>query len=436
MKTCKDNIFTFLKTILMVFGLVCMLSACQTEKGDVSAMDGELTGEESDLDEQQRSCWQAEILATFYNAMAASSLNTYPKVTGSAMPFMMVAFALWLSLRILKHISSVVEESPAEIWTEVFKMAFVCLTCGLLASSTGFLLFVLNKIIFPIYYAFLEYGSEILNAMTQNGSMGSEGVYLGEPGKGFCIVYTNSLTCQAPTPSEVSLTEFPSGPSEMMQCLTCATSDRMQLGFTLSTFLMTMNTLSAGMCGIILYAIFSIVKIAFVFYMIDSIFRMNIMIILLPCLILAYPFKYTRKWTKNGFLSILNSSAIMAFIAILIAMALLAMQYILVDNTDLFGRRENFTEFGIIPLSLILIGFLILKSIGIAVSLADSFVGGGAGSDFQKKIASLAAQVGKKLFTWVSGGVGKLIMKSPAAQRIKEARDKAKENLNKMAGRS
>ena len=127
MKTCKDNIFTFLRTILMVFGLVCMLSACQTEKGDVSAMDGELTGEESDLDEQQRSCWQAEILATFYNAMAASSLNTYPKVTGSAMPFMMVAFALWLSLRILKHISSVVEESPAEIWTEVFKMAFVCL---------------------------------------------------------------------------------------------------------------------------------------------------------------------------------------------------------------------------------------------------------------------------------------------------------------------
>ena len=126
----------------------------------------------------------------------------------------------------------------------------------------------------------------------------------------------------------------------------------------------------------------------------------------------------------------------MAFIAILIAMALLAMQYILVDNTDLFGRRENFTEFGIIPLSLILIGFLILKSIGIAVSLADSFVGGGAGSDFQKKIASLAAQVGKKLFTWVSGGVGKLIMRSPAAQRIKEARDKAKENINKMAGRS
>ena len=105
MKAYKDNIFTFLKTILMVFGLVCMLSACQTEKGDVSAMDGELTGEESDLDEQQRSCWQAEILAAFYDAMAASSLNTYPKVTGSAMPFMMVAFALWLSLRILKHIS-------------------------------------------------------------------------------------------------------------------------------------------------------------------------------------------------------------------------------------------------------------------------------------------------------------------------------------------
>ena len=436
MKASWNNIFSFLKTILMVFGVVCMLCSCQTEKGDVAAMEGELSGEESDLDEQQRACWQGELLAIFYDAMAASSLNAYPKVTKSAMPFMMVAFALWLSLRILKHISSVVEEGPAEVWTEVLKMAFVCLTCGLLASSTSFLLFVLNKLIFPIYYAFLEYGSEILNSLTQDGSMGSEGVYLGKPGDGFCIVYTNSLTCQAPTPSEIAEGQFPSGPSEMMQCLTCATSDRLQLGFALSRFLMTTNTLTAGICGFILYMIFTLVKIAFVFYMVDSIFRMNIMIILLPCFVLAYPFKYTRKWTKIGFLSVLNSSAILAFIAVLIAMSLLAIQYVLVDNADAFGRKDNYMEFGIIPLSLILIGFLVLKSVGIAVSLADSFVGGGAGTDFQKKIASLAAQAGKALFTWVTGGVGKLFMKNPAIQKMKEARDKVKQQMDKLAGRN
>jgi hypothetical protein len=151
---------------------------------------------------------------------------------------------------------------------------------------------------------------------------------------------------------------------------------------------------------------------------------------------MAYPFKFTRKWTKIGFVSVLNSAAIMVFIAILIGMALLAMQYILIDNADLFGTREHYTEFGIIPLSLILIAFLVLKSIAIAVALADSIVGGRAGTDFQKKIAKFAAWVGKKIFSAVTGGVGKVFLRSKAVQRARDARDRAKEKLDRWAGRS
>ena len=372
MKVLKNNIFHFLKAILAVLCVVCVLSGCTDTNGrGMTLIEGDLTGEQDNLSEQHRACWQAELLAAFYDAMAASSLKAYPQVTQSAMPFMMVAFALWLAIRILKHVSSVVEESPAEVWTEVMRMAFVCLVCGMLASSTTFLLFALNKLILPIYYAFLEYGSEVLNALTQGQSIDTQGVYLGDPnasfeGKkvgGFCIVYTNTLSCQAPSLTAADLSSgsvFPPSVSEMMQCLTCAASDRMQIGFTLSTFLMTMHTLSAALCGIILFAVFAIVKLSFVFYIVDSIFRMNIMVILLPCFILAYPFKFTRKWTKIGFLSVLNSAAIMAFIAILVAMTLLAMQYVLVDNAVLFGKRENYIDFGIIPLSLILMAFLVL----------------------------------------------------------------------------
>lgn len=445
----KNNILHFLKAIFAILCVVCMLSACSSTDGkEMTLIEGNLSGEKSDLDEQQRSCWQAEILAAFYDAMAESSLKAYPEVTKSAMPFMMVAFALWLALRILKHISSVVEESPSEVWTEITRMAFVCLVCGLLASSTPFLLFTLNKIVLPIYYAFLEYGSEVLNALTQGESMDSKGIYLGNADAvyekktvgGFCIVYTNSLTCQAPTPSQVDMAQangiFPPSISEMMQCLTCATSDRMQLGFTLSMFLMTMHSLSAALCGLILFAVFAIVKIAFVFYMVDSIFRMNIMVILLPCFILAFPFKFTRKWTKIGFLSVIGSAAIMAFMAILIAMALLAMQYILVDNADLFGTREHYTEFGVMPLSLILIAFLVLKSITLAVSLASSVVGGSSDTDFQRKVASLGAQMGKRVFSAITGGLGKVLLKNPAVQRIKDARDRGKDKLDHWAGRS
>lgn len=439
MKFFNSDIFKFFKTMLLVLCTVMMLSACGSGKGSVTLVDEGLTGEESDLDEEQRSCWQAELLSTFYNAMAASSLKAYPNVTKSAMPFMMVAFAVWLSIRLLKHVSSVVEESPAEVWTEILRMAFTCLVCGLLASSTTFLLFVLNKLIFPFYYAFLEYGSLVLNSLTNSANIDSPGIYLGEKDHGFCLVYTNSLVCQAPKLMPVTLGSgqaFPDGPSDMMQCLTCATSDRMQIGFTLSTFLMSMNSLSSALCGLVLFAVFAIVKVAFVFYMIDSIFRMNIMVILLPCFILAYPFKFSRKWVKVGFESILNSAAILAFIAILIAMALLAMQYILFDNADLFGRRENYVEFGVMPLSLVLIAFLILKTCGIAVALAGSLVGGGGNTKFQERIAKFAAWMAKKVFSAVTGGFGKIIAENPAVQKMKEARKKAQDKINQMAGRS
>ena len=87
------------------------------------------------------------------------------------------------------------------------------------------------------------------------------------------------------------------------------------------------------------------------------------------------------------------------------------------------------------PLSLILISFLVLKSIGIAVSLADSLVGGAGGTDFQKKIAKFAAWMAKKVFSAVTGGFGKLIADNPAVQKMKETREKVQERIKQMAGR-
>ena len=444
------DIFKFLKTMLCIVLVALCLCACDSNKGNINVIDTDdkayndaIDDEKSDLDledkvqEQQRSCWQAQFLYMFYQAMADSSLKAYPKVTSSAMPFIMVAFAVWLSLRLLKHVSSVVEESSAEVWTEVAKMAFTCLCCGLLASSTAFLLFALNKLIFPIYYAFLEYGSLVLNAMTTGGDINSPGIYLGDPegDKGVCLIYQNSLVCKAPELEDVTMSHFPTGPSEMMQCLTCAVSDRLQLGFALAKQMMSSINFSGVICGIIIYAIFLIVKIAFVFYIVDSIFRMNIMIILLPCLILAYPFKFSRKWTKTGFLMAINSAAIMAFMALISAIAMLAMQIIIENNADTVGNLGLYQEFGTISLTLVLISFMVLKSISTAVTLANSLVGGGGSTDFQKKIAKMGAWLGKKAFSFVTFGIGKILTKSSVGQNLKERRDKIRQKMRELAGR-
>jgi len=446
------NILKTLKTLFLIVIMALFLCACASGNKAINATspDGEdgNASEQEELYEQQRSCWQAQLLSMFYDTMSKSSVKAYPEVTKSAMPFIMVAFAVWMSIRLLKHVSSVAEESPAQVWNEIARMAFVCVCCGLLASSTGALLFVLNKIIFPIYYAFLEYGSLVLNALTTDGDVSSPGIYLGPPGsdksgalKGVCVIYTNSLVCKMPDVEEVSIVagtvrHFPTGPSDMMQCLTCAVSDRMQLGFGIANNLMSMKNFSSVICGLIIYSIFIIVKIAFVFYIVDSIFRMNIMVILLPCFILAYPFKFSRKWTKTGFLMIINSAAVLAFMAIIAAMAMLAMQIVLTDNAELIGNRDLYVEFGIMPLMLVLIAFLVQKSIAMAVTLANSLVGGGGSTDFQKKVGKLAAQVAKKVFVAITGKIGKIIANNPKAEKLRQRLEEAKRKLNEMAGRN
>ena len=429
-----QNILKMLKTGIMIVILALSVVACSSDKGDVSGI--ELEGEQSELEEQQRACWQAGLLRMFYDAMAESSMKAYPKVTKSALPFIMVAFAVWLSLRLLKHVGSVVEESPAEVWTEISRMAFMCLFCGLLASSTTFLLFVMNKFIFPVYYAFLEYGSRIVELSADGEDVDGKGQLLGDT----CLFYTNSLICKAPALEPVSYSggqaHFPSGPSDLMQCLVCATSDRLQVGFVIAKELLAATSLSSWISGASIFVIFVLVKISFVFYLVDSIFRMNIIIIILPFLILAVPFKFSRKWTKQGILTIFNSSAIMMCIAIIATMAMLAMQSIIKDNYDILGDKQAYQEFGIVMLSMILIAFLVLKSIGLAVSLADSLVGGGGSTDFQRKIAKLAAFAAKAIFSAVTAGIGGKVMAMFKRAKTAKQASKAGGKFQKLKGSS
>lgn len=437
MKYSWLDIFKFFKTGLMVLALVMSLAACSTDKGDVSGM--ETDGQEEELEEEQRACWQASLLDMFYDAMSESSMKAYPAVTKSSMPFIMVAFAIWLSLRLLKHMSSVVEEAPAEVWTEITRMAFMCVLCGLLASSTTFLLFALNKFILPIYYAFLEFGSRIIALAADGEDVNGKGQLLGDT----CLFYTNSLICAAPAlePASYSggVASFPQGPSDLMQCLVCATSDRLQLGFLISKEMLSATSLTSWVSGAAIFCIFIFVKVAFVFYLVDSIFRMNIVVIILPFLILGVPFKFSRKWAKSGVLTIFTSAAIMMCLCIIATMAMLAMQTIIKDNYEILGDKQAYQEFGVVMLSMLLIAFLVLKSINMAASLAEHIVGSPVSTDFQKKVGKLAAWVGKKAFSLITAGFGsvftKIIDSNKTMSKIRDTKHSVSNALDHLAGR-
>ena len=398
----KDvNIKQILKVMLVVLFAAFMLTACEQDDsigGRSRAAMAAPVGEDPVSEETMknasnahRECWQTGMIDLLYQNMGKIAMGMYAKITDGALPLMMIAFALWTIFRLLKFVGSFTEDSPAEIWNEIVRKLFVCLICGLIASSTTQILWLLNTVIFPIYYAFLELGAAILNSAGDgsNFKAGStvlnffqEKLTLNEP-----------VMCSAPAIGKASIESlsFPDGPRTMMNCMICTVNERLTLGFFLSFKVMDAPGFMSLITGLFILICFTIVKLGFIFYLVDSIFRFTMMAIILPILVMSYAFKQTSSWAKNGFLTIINSAALMMFMGIMMSMALLAMEKIIPDNSDIFNDNANemsFSEFSIPFMCIMLVGFLISSSVNLAQQVTDSLVGGNSDSLFQKRVGT------------------------------------------------
>ena len=398
----KDvNIKQILRVMLVVLFAAFMLTACEQDDsigGRSRAAMAAPVGEDPISEETMknasnahRECWQTGMIDLLYQNMGKIAMGMYAKITDGALPLMMIAFALWTIFRLLKFVGSFTEDSPAEIWNEIVRKLFVCLICGLIASSTTQNLWLLNTVVFPIYYAFLELGAAILNSAGDGSNF--------KAGSTVLSFFQEKLTlnepvmCSAPAIGKASIESlsFPDGPRTMMNCMICTVNERLTLGFFLSFKVMDAPGFMSLITGLFILICFTIVKLGFIFYLVDSIFRFTMMAIILPILIMSYAFKQTSSWAKNGFLTIINSAALMMFMGIMMSMALLAMEKIITDNSDIFNDNANemsFSEFSIPFMCIMLVGFLISSSVNLAQQVTDSLVGGNSDSLFQKRVGT------------------------------------------------
>ena len=166
----KDvNIKQILRVMLVVLFAAFMLTACDSPKEGKTSLNADKRAAlsvkddsgQQELANQHRECWQTGIIDLLYENMGKVAMGMYAKITDGALPLMMIAFALWTIFRLLKFVGSFTEDSPAEIWNEIVRKLFVCLICGLIASSTTQILWLLNTVVFTNYYAFLELGAAI-----------------------------------------------------------------------------------------------------------------------------------------------------------------------------------------------------------------------------------------------------------------------------------
>lgn len=419
----KVNIIRILAMLLLLIAVTFTLSGCSKEGTTPEGMNS------AEVAKEHRDCWQKSILTLLYDTMGKVAMGMYSKITNGALTMMLVAFAVWFAFRLLKFVSSFKDASgeSAEMWNEVLKKLFVCFICGWLASSVNDLLWVLNMIIFPIYNAFLEFGSKVLEITSGTDAAGNNTVTV----FGETITAGSSVVCRANGTMQASTSGFPSAPREMMECMICAVNERLTLGNALAFEVMKMPGFMATVIGLIVLVSFTVIKLGFVFYLVDTIFKFTLMIVMLPILIMSYAFDQTKKWAITGFKSILNSAAFMMMIAILISMALLAVMQILQDHPEVFNPQgdqlETFKELNPSILALLLVAFLIKNTLSVAQKMVSAIIGGeSVKANFQRKLAALVKEVGKGAAALLTAGASKGIEAVQKIEKVQKAVDKAK----------
>lgn len=446
----KKNVIKLLKIISLLLCVIFLVTACGTEGEEGGTMMSGSSDNQEELKAEQRKCWQGDLLGVFYENLGSMSIKVYNKLTGEdLLGVLMMAFSIWMAFQILRHVSATSPESIGEFWTKVIRKAALCLICGTLASSTENIMYTLNTFVFPIYITLLEFCGEILKLTGSgpntdmglpDGNGGAMCIKLGDAPSAPCTIDSNSVA--------MSATEFPQAPKDLMKCMACAVGARLDVGYQIAITTLGLGGLAPVLVAVFLFAAFTITKFGFVLYLVDSVFRLDMMIVIAPFLILFYPFEQTRKWTGVGFKIILNSAAIMLCLAILVSMTILAMQNVLTSPSMgiSFGDASAYESFGVVPITMIFLGIIILKSSGLAVTLSDTVTGGGGDTKFQKKVAALIGTIAKGIFVIASWGSGKAVttvidhverVKAiyDKIQKAKAKINKVKNAMNKMAGR-
>lgn len=421
------------RLLIVLLSALFLLSACSDSSGSIDNKAMTRDEAETAAAAQQAECWQRDVLNPIYDTMGSTVMKMHKLLTDGAFSLMMICFAIWIMLRLLKFLSSVTEENAAQIWNEIIKKAFICLLCAFLASSPGAILYVINLLIFPLYDAFLEFGSEVL-------SLSSDSVTAIQiMGESVEIKPEYTLSCKLAGSSTATIDGFPSSARDMMGCMVCAVSARIWLGTKIALIVMTDGGALPFVIGLIMWGSFTVVYLGFVFYLVDTLFRFAMMILLLPIFIMAYAFGPTKKWTNVGFTNIMNSAAFMMAFSIIVAMTLMAMIELINANPKIFDPENpelHFKDFSIAMMCLLLIAFLIVGSLKISQQLSSAIIGGSPDAKFQQNLKA----VGQMVVGWFTGGAGWALKKAGFFEKTKMGRawksaGALKKRVQKMAGR-
>lgn len=340
---------------------------------------------------EAKSCLFCPLFDVIYKAVNTAATAAYSKLAKPMSTLVAIGLAIWIAFMVLQNVSSMTKQDAPKFLTDLFRNSFKVI---IIFFMLRYSFLVYEYIIGPLLKTGFEFGISFLNKTgpLKNCSLDTSGGNI----KGVMpsYLYSNLMCFIKGVQMELAASQA------IGSSLMCVAQNQ-ALG-NLGPIARVMPDFSMLIQGALIYIISFILSLAFGFYLIDATVQLGIFGMLLPFLLLCYPFKVTNGYFQTGVKVFMNSWFVYVFMGLVVNISLQLIGQGLTGGRGGFGEVEAAINGNNIAklqelLNIGFSGFLILVAcciFGIKImmqteSLADKF-SGGLGLDMGAKIGGTA----------------------------------------------
>ena len=369
--------------LLIVTGSL-LLTGCRPMPS-VDTMEN-LSGEYKDMSK----CWGCTIFDAIFNAINDIIKVLYVDMSYGALGLLTIIFALWIAYRVGKVLFSFKEPDTKEFWTDFAKMAFAVSFCAVILMNKGTIMYFLSYTITPIFQAVVDFSVALITK-----SFSSIGVV------------TDYSSCTAPFAGDGGEEVLDDGLKESFICLIYKIGLKLDYGMFLGYKLMCQGFVQFFF-AIPLLIVFILMAFMFPFVLVDGIFRIGVMLVLLPVLIAFWPFPILRKYSSEGWKIFIGAMVHIMIMTIFITL----MIEVLTDLTNLSvgsideseELQESLISAPVTMFFLIFLGLYAWKFMMKTNLIASQFSGAKPDSQIFNKSVAAMLKMTKNLMSMAKSG--------------------------------
>ena len=256
---------------------------------------------------EAKSCLFCPLFETIYEVVQTASSTSYAKFGSSLATLLLIGLSIWIAFMVLQNVGSMTKQDAPKFLTELFKNSFkVIIIFFLLRNST----LVYEFIIGPLLKAGFELALSFLSKTPKDMGCGVTNISSNIDGVMPVYVYSH-LMCFLKT-AQLELAESQAvGASLLCVSRHAAKGNLGAIAKALPDFSMMFQ-------GGLIWIISFMMSIAFGFYLIDATVQLGLFGVILPFLLLCWPFKITHGYFTTGIKVFMNSWFIYVFMGIVV----------------------------------------------------------------------------------------------------------------------